>query len=386
MSRNKRIGIIAGEPSGDILGAALIQSIQTIDPSIRFEGIAGPKMLEVGCHSLFPMERLSVMGISEVLKRLPEILRIRKSITQHFINNPPDLFIGIDSPDFNLGVELKLRKKNIPTIHYVSPTVWAWRQGRVKKIAKACSHLLALFPFEAEFYVKHNVPVTYVGHPLADQIPLMTNQLAARQQLKLSVEKKLIAILPGSREAEVSRLGSLFLEVAEYCLQQRDDLQFVIPCINEHIKQQLEAIWFGKISDQTLKIILGDSHLAMQASDVVLLASGTATLEAMLFKKPMVVAYQLAPFSYWLGKKLIKVPFIALPNLLANKKVVPEFIQEAAKPQDIATAVLAYLAPSLSHFALKDLFMTLHQNLRHDASKKAAEVVVQLIGANGFAE
>ncbi len=379
-----RIGIVAGEASGDILGSRLMQAIKQRCPEVEFEGIGGPLMLKEGFNSHFPMERLSVMGFVEPLKRLPELLRIRRHIKQHFINQPPDLFIGIDSPDFTLNIELTLRKSGILTAHYVSPSVWAWRQGRVKKIAKAVDRMLTLLPFEAEFYHQHNVPVTFVGHPLADEFPIDTAELdrgkvTARQQLSLNPSDTVVALLPGSRGGEIRMLGQSFIETARWCLQQRADIKFVVPAANEERKLQLQALLSEHAKGLPITLVEGQSQTVMAAADVVLMASGTTTLEALLLKKPMVVTYRLAALTYWIVSRLVKSPFFSLPNLLAGEELVPEVLQNDVCPERLGPLILERLQNKSQRQSLAERFTEIHKELRLKASDRAAEVLLKMI-------
>lgn len=380
-----RIAIVAGEMSGDILGAGLIQAIQKIHPTAQFEGIGGPKMLELGFQSLFEMDRLSVMGLIEPLKRLPELLNIRKTLREKYIANPPDVFIGIDSPDFNLDLELSLKKSGIKTCHYVSPSVWAWRQGRIKKIKKAVDLMLTLLPFEADFYQKHQVPVEFIGHPLADELPVEVDQDQARKHFGFSKEDKLVTLMPGSRGGEVARLGLLYLQVAQSCLVQQPELKFILPAANQARREQIEAIIaqseaFGQLP---LTVVDGDSHNAMAAADAVLMASGTTALEALLLKKPMVVAYKMAPLSYYLFGYLVKVPYMALPNLLSNHtERVPEFTRVVPNVENLTQALLSQLSDDENRQALVTDFTKIHKSLKRDASAAAAKAVLTLIGTH----
>ena len=379
-----RIGIVVGEASGDILGAGLINSIQQRFPTATFEGIGGPRMLALGFNSFFPQERLAVMGYIEPLKRLPELLSIRNKLTQHFLAEPPDIFIGIDSPDFNLSLEQKLKAANIPTVHYVSPSVWAWKQKRIFKIAKAVDLMLTLFPFEAEFYRQHQVPVTFVGHPLADEIPLKPGPLLARK--KLAVENKveidgtakLIALMPGSRGGEVNLLGPVFLQTARWCKKKNPDLQFIIPAANAQRRQQIEQ-QLKDVVGLSVHLINGQSHRVMEAADVVLMASGTTTLEAMLLKRPMVVSYKMGFVSYAIISRMVKSTYISLPNLLADRELVPEILQERATPENLGRAVMNYIDNDNLTVALQKDFFDIHQTLRCDASEKAADAVLGLV-------
>jgi lipid-A-disaccharide synthase len=377
MNDRLRIGILAGESSGDILGAGLMQSLRQLRPDIEFEGIGGPLMQAQGLQSRHPMERLSVMGLIEPLKRLPELLGIRKDIIEHFSQHPPAVFIGIDSPDFNLTIEQRLKEKGIRTVHYVSPSVWAWRQKRIAKIAKSVDLLLSLFPFEAEFYQKHKVPVCFVGHPLADLIALESDTRRAREQLGLNPDAKVLALLPGSRQGEVARMGPVFLETAELLTKQLPELHFLVPCANQARKHQLEAM-LGT-AHKNLYLLDGQSRIVMEAADAVILASGTATLEAMLFKKPMLVCYKMASLSYAIISRMLKVPFFSLPNLLAGKLLVEELVQQQVNPHAIAAKTIALLQQDSAHQALLSEYRQIHQNLRQGADARAAQAVLALI-------
>jgi lipid-A-disaccharide synthase len=371
-----RIGIVAGELSGDLLGAGLINVLRTKYPDAIIEGIGGSKMLAAGFNSHFPLETLSVMGLVEVLKHYVEIKKCHDSLYDYFLQQPPDVFIGIDAPDFNLSLEYKLKKAGIPTVHYVSPSVWAWRQYRLAKIARACDLMLTLFPFEADYYHKHNIPVHFVGHPLADAIPLDTDQKLARNKLGLNTNGKFIALLPGSRFNEVTQLTNPFLNTAHWLLKQQADLEFLVPLANSKIKQ-----YFVKqiSNDLPIQLFDGKSHEVMAAADVVLMASGTATLEAMLLKRPMVVAYRMANLTYWLAKFLVHIPYFSLPNLLAKKLLVPEFIQDQVITENLGPAVLEWLNNSHKVQILQNSFTELHHNLRQSANKEAAQAILSLI-------
>ncbi len=377
-NRPLRIGIIVGEASGDQLGAGLIAALQSAHPDAIFEGVAGAKMQALGCTSLYPMETLSVMGLVEPLKRLPELLRMRRGLVAHFIARPPDVFIGIDAPDFNLGIELRLKKAGIPTVHYVSPSVWAWRQGRIKKIARAVDHMLTLLPFEADFYQRHNVPVTFVGHPLADELPLVPDMSAARAQLNLPSDGPVIALLPGSRQSEVALLGQLFVEAARLCLKENPNLSFVLPSANPARRQQIDTM-LADAGDLPISVLDGQSHLAMEAADVVLLASGTTALEAMLLKKPMVVSYKTGWLTHAIISRMLKVPYISLPNLLAERELVPEVLQDAATAETLARLLLERLGDSDLAIKLRSDFTELHRQIKCNGNQKAAEAVLSVI-------
>lgn len=376
-------GMIAGEASGDILGAGLIRSLRKRFPNARFVGIGGDEMVAEGFHSLVPMERLSVMGLVEVLGRIRELFSIRARLLDYFFATPPDVVIGIDSPDFTLAIERRCREAGILSVHYVSPSVWAWRQKRIFKIAKSVNLMLTLFPFEARFYEEHKVPVAFVGHPLADRIPMEPDTLAMRASLGMNPGAPVLAVLPGSRAGEVERLGTLFLEASRWIQEKRPDLQLVIPCVNREREKQVRALVDALAVKLPVTIVRGRSRDVMAASDVVLLASGTATLEAMLLKKPMVVGYRLSGFSYALVSRLVKVPHVALPNLLARQPLVPELLQDAATPESLGAAVLERLENTEERARLKEAFTELHQTLRQDADEKAATAISDLLERNG---
>ncbi|MBL4782829.1 MAG: lipid-A-disaccharide synthase [Porticoccaceae bacterium] len=377
-----RIGLVVGEASGDQLGAGLMAALQTSHPDAIFEGVAGTKMQALGCTSLYPMETLSVMGLVEPLKRLPELLRMRRGLVEHFIDHPPDVFIGIDAPDFNLGIELRLKKAGIATVHYVSPSVWAWRQGRIKKIARAVDHMLTLLPFEADFYRRHAVPVTFVGHHLADDLPLTPDTPGARAQLNLPRDGPVIALLPGSRNSEVALLGQLFLDAARLCLEQNPSLSFVLPAANPARRQQLDAM-LCNAGDLPVTVLDGQSHLAMEAADVVLLASGTTALEAMLLKKPMVVSYKTGWLTHAIISRMLKVPYVSLPNLLAGRELVPEVLQDAATAETLAELLLARLGDSTLAVQLRSDFTAIHRQIQCNGNEKAAAAVLSVITVQG---
>ncbi|WP_040261124.1 lipid-A-disaccharide synthase [Pseudomonas massiliensis] len=368
------IALVAGEASGDILGAGLMRALKAREPGVRFIGVGGPLMEAEGLRSYFPMERLAVMGLVEVLGRLRELLGRRKLLIETLLEARPDVFIGIDAPDFTLAIEARLHNAGIKAVHYVSPSVWAWRQKRVLKIREGCDLMLTLFPFEARFYEEQGVPVRFVGHSLADQIPLQADREQARRALGLAVEGPLVALMPGSRGGEVRRLGGLFFETAKRLLQARPGLHFVLPCASPERRSQLEAL----LAEHSLPVTLldGQSHQALAACDAVLIASGTATLEALLYKRPMVVAYRLAPLTWWMLKRMVKSPYVSLPNLLAQRKLVPELLQDAATPETLA----ANLLPLLDNPAEQTAgFDAIHRTLRQDASNQAADAVLQLL-------
>lgn len=384
-----RIGIIAGEASGDILASGLMQAILEQYPDAQFEGIAGPLMVEAGCKAIYPAEKLSVMGLVEVLAHYRELSAIRKELIQYFINNPPDVFIGIDAPDFNLTVEAALKEKGIATIHYVSPSVWAWRQYRLGKIARAADLILTLFPFEARFYENHNISVKYVGHTLADEIDFNIDITEARKALNLEVQTgyQVIAVLPGSRMSEVTRLAKPFIETLLQCLKEQSDLLFTIPFVNKKTRRVFEL----ELNQLTTQDPIARSHFilfdgrsreVMASANAVLLASGTAALEAMLLKKPMLVAYKLAPVTYWIAKRLLKVPYYSLPNLLAGEYLVEEITQNDVSP-DILAPKLFGLLHEESWSDKLEIFDDIHTLLRQNANRTAAKAVIDYLKEKG---
>lgn len=371
------IVLVAGEVSGDILGAGLIHALKKSYPQARFSGVGGQRMQEQGLESLVPMDRLSVMGIVEPLKRLPELLRIRKQIKQHCIEQQADIFIGIDSPDFNLSIEQFAKQQGILSVHYVSPSVWAWRQGRIKKIKKSVDLMLCLLPFEVEFYRQHNQAAVFVGHPLADEIPMQPNKLEARRQLAINENAKVLALMPGSRQGEVALMAKLYLDVAVKLEQQHPDQTwcFVLPCANNERQAQIREL-LSQYPLANLQLLQGQSHLAMTAADAVLLTSGTTALEAMLLKKPMIVAYKTAPLSYAILSRMVKTDYISLPNLLANQAIVPEFIQQHAHFDAVYQACEKALFDQLFIQQQVDRFYQLHESIRANASEVAADAIM----------
>jgi lipid-A-disaccharide synthase len=374
-----QIGIVAGEASGNLLGAGLIEALRKQHPAAKIAGIGGPDMIAAGCQSFFDMDRLAVMGLIEPLGRLPELIKIRRHLYQHFSQHKPDVFIGIDAPDFNLGLELKLRKAGIPIVHYVSPSVWAWRQKRIHKIAKATDMVLTLFPFEADFYQQHDVAATFVGHPLADIIPLEPEQLLAREALNLSPQGEYIALLPGSRQTELRHLAETFIHTAERCLRQRPGLQFLTSAANAARNEEFQTLCKRLAPQLPVHFFENRSHAVMAAADVVLVSSGTATLETMLFKRPMVIAYRLGNLTYQIARRLVKIPHMGLPNLLAGERLVPEFMQHEAVPEKLAPALLSFLNHPEKTAALKQKFTEIHQQLRCDANQAAATAILNLL-------
>lgn len=381
--KNPTIALVAGEVSGDILGAGLIRQLKIHYPQARFIGIAGPRMLAEGCESLVDMEELSVMGLAEILKHLPRLLKIRNNVIQTMLREKPDVYIGIDAPDFNLGVELKLKANGIKTIHYVSPSVWAWRQNRIHKIAKATHQVLAFLPFEKAFYDKFNVPCRFVGHTMADAVPLKPDRIEARQRLNLDANQRYLAILVGSRGSEVAFLTEPFLQTALLLKQRFPDLQFLVPLVNEKRRAQFAAIKAQVAPNLAMHVIDGNARQVLIAADAALLASGTAALEAMLCKSPMVVGYKMKALTYCLAKRLVKSKYISLPNLLADEMLVPEMIQEECTPALLAEKLAVYFSTeeaALEHRrVLIQRFTDLHRLIQCGADQQAAQAVIDLL-------
>jgi lipid-A-disaccharide synthase len=378
---NNTIVIVAGEASGDILGAGLMQALLKRHPHLQFEGVGGPKMIAQGFNSLVPIERLSVMGLVEVLGRLPELLLLRRNLIERYKQTPPLAVVGIDAPDFNLVLETQLKANGLPTLHYVSPSVWAWREERVFTVAKACHRVLALLPFELPYYERHQIPATFVGHPLADAIPGDLTLKHARERLQLN-DQPVLALLPGSRAMEVKQLGADFLAAAALMQARYPQLQLILAAANIPRQKQLHAL---VQAHPTLKvsIVLGESHLVLAAADVVLVASGTATLEALLFEKPMLVCYRLSPISYHMFKRKLKVPFVSLPNLLAGQKVVEELLQDQVQPQLIADHLTTLLFDPNVAKQQRSQFSHIHQQLACGADNAAAKAVLEVIKEHG---
>lgn len=372
-----RIGIVAGEISGDILGASLIKSIKIRYPNAIFEGIGGAQMIEEGCHSLFDLEELSVMGLVEVFSRLRRLFSIKAQLFEHFIKNPPDVFVGIDAPDFNLRLELQLKQAGIKTVQYVSPSIWAWRQKRIFKVAKATNLVLALLPFEKEFYDQHDFPCDFVGHTLADQIAPDMSKLAARAQLNLDANAQYLALMPGSRGSELKFNSEMYLVAAKRLLVKYPHLKFVIPLVNKQRKSQFLTAKSQFAPTLDITIIDGQSRDVMAASDAIMLASGTATLEGLLVNRPMVVVHKIHWLTYKLFKPLMKVKHYSLPNLLAKKELIVELIQEDATIDNIVREVSKLLDSDNNN--MLNAFTDLQQLLKCNASERAADSVIGLI-------
>jgi lipid-A-disaccharide synthase len=377
----KVIGIVAGEASGDLLASHMMEELKRAVPGVRFIGIGGPKMQAVGMQVLFPQEKLAVFGYIEVLKHYFEIVSIRRKLRAYFYAHPPDLFIGIDAPDFNFDLELKLKERGIPTIHYVSPSIWAWRGERIHKIKRAVSHMLALFPFEAPLYEKAGIPVTYVGHPLADMLSEEPDRDAMRKQMRLPTQSKVFAFLPGSRQSEVRNLAATFIDTAKIILQQLPESNFLVPLATSETRRIFEEILRQHGGqDLPIRILFGHAHDAIIAADVVLVASGTATLEVALLKRPMVITYKMPALLYWLLKPKAYQPYFGLPNILAGKFVVPELFQNDATPENLAQVLLNLLSNKQAVGELEVIFTDMHSTLRQGNAHKAAQAILPYLG------
>ena len=380
---NLRIGIVVGEVSGDQLGAGLIRELQAQHPGVWLEGVGGPAMREAGFNVWENAESLSVMGLVEPIKVLPRLLRLRRSLVRWWSVNPPDVFVGIDAPDFNLGLEQALRKRGITTVHYVSPTVWAWRPGRVRKIAKAVDKVLCIFPFEEKFYEAHDVDAEFVGHPLADNIDTSTDAASQRKQLGLTADT-IVAVMPGSRSSEIARLGPVFAAACVRLIEKYPDVQFVSPMVNARLRRQFEACIQDAGISKYITLIDGNAQSAITAADVVLLASGTASLQTALLGRPMVAAYRLSPLTHLLHRcfRLVKVKYFAMPNLLTDEPLVPEFLQDRATPEALAAAVADLLNDVGRRQEIERKFIALRAQLARGAQQRAAEAILELADKN----
>jgi lipid-A-disaccharide synthase len=379
MSRAFRIAMVAGEASGDLLASHLMAALKEKLPQVSFCGIGGPKMIAQGFDAWWPLEKLAVMGYVEVLKRYREISAIRRALKARLRAAPPDLFIGVDAPDFNLGLEADLKAGGIRTIHYVSPSIWAWRGGRVKKVAKAADRVLALFPMEPPLYERAGVPVTYVGHPLADQIPLRTDKKQARDKLGLPNDCPIYALLPGSRQSEVKALGDIFIAAAKLIHERAPNALFLVPFVTRETRLEFEAgLYRQDAAKLPFRLLFGHALEAIGAADAVLVASGTATLEITLVKRPMVIAYKLAPLTYKLMKYRAYLPYVGLPNVLAGRFIVPELLQDDATPSSLAEALLKEATPERAQ-ELEIEFTRIHETLRQNTAEKAAAAVLEVL-------
>ncbi|MCX9459235.1 lipid-A-disaccharide synthase [Vibrio cholerae] len=377
MNRPLRIGIVVGELSGDTLGEGFIKAIRARYPDAEFVGIGGPKMNALGCQSLFDMEELAVMGLVEVLGRLPRLLKVKAELVKYFTANPPDVFVGIDAPDFNLRLELSLKQAGIKTVHYVSPSVWAWRQNRIHGIAAATHLVLAFLPFEKAFYDKFNVPCEFIGHTLADSIPLASDKLAARQLLGLDEQRRWLAVLPGSRGSEMKMLAEPFIATCQKLQARYPDLGFVVALVNAKRRAQFEQAWQQVAPELNFVLVDDTARNVITAADAVMLASGTVALECMLLKRPMVVGYRVNAFTAFLAKRLLKTPYVSLPNILAGEELVKELLQEHCTVDNLYHEVSLLLESD--NQALMDKFTEMHQWIRKDADQQAAQAVLNLI-------
>lgn len=379
MARALRIGMVAGEASGDLLGASLIAALREREPDIEIEGIGGERMCAAGMRSRYPMSKLAVRGYLEVLAHLPRLLWIRHRLKRHFLSCRPDVFVAIDAPDFNLGLERQLRRNGIATVHYVSPSIWAWRMERLKKIAESVSHMLLVFPFEAKIYADAGVAATYVGHPLADAIPPSSDRDAARRYLNLPNSGPIVALLPGSRLSELEYMTPVFIGAAAILARQFPGIIFALPLANREARTAWEDDYAALVpNSMDLRVFDGQAHAVMTAADVVLLASGTATLEAALLKRPMVISYRLSKLSYRLMWRQRRLPYVGLPNILAQKFIVPELLQDAATPERLAAAVGDFLAAPGRMREIEGRFNEMHIALRQNSAHKAAEVILSI--------
>jgi lipid-A-disaccharide synthase len=374
------IGMVAGEASGDLLGAHLIAALQTHLPAARFVGIGGPKMQSCGLDSLFPMERLAVRGYAEVLRHYPGLFWMRRKLRQALLAARPQLFIGVDAPDFNLGLEAGLKRAGVPVVHYVSPSVWAWRGGRMAAIGRSADHVLTLFPFEPAFYRKAGIAATYVGHPLADLIPEADQTADTRAQLRIAPQRKVIALLPGSRQSELRYMADTFIATAKLLAQQVEQVLFLVPLVSRETREMFEAaLYRAGAAELPLTVLFGHARDALAAADVALVASGTATLEAALLKKPMVITYKMAGASWLLMRRMGYLPYIGLPNILAGEFVVPELLQGDATPENLAQALRNVLNDSVVRARLPQRFAAIHRELKRNTAEQAAEAVLPLL-------
>jgi len=381
MTAAVRIALVAGEASGDLLGGHLIAALKQQLPGAVFYGIGGPRMQAQGMDCWWPMGKLSVMGYWDALKHYREISGIRRQLKKRLLDLRPDIFIGIDAPDFNLGLETALKQAGVPTVHYVSPSIWAWRGGRIKKIGRAVKRVLALFPMEPQLYQKAGIPVSYVGHPLADIIPLKTSRQEVREKLALPRDYPTFALLPGSRRGELETMGDLFVQTAKLIRERyQPEAVFVVPLATRETRLQFEAaIYRQHAADIPFRLLFGHAQDAVGAADVALIASGTATLEAALVKRPMVITYKIAKFSYWLMKRMAYLPYVGLPNVLCGRFVVPEILQDEATPENLAEALVKLYEDKENAAAIETAFTDLHLQLRQNTAEKAARAVIECL-------
>ena len=376
-----RIAVVAGEASGDLLASLLIGALKKKLPDAVFYGIGGPRMQAQGFDAWWPIDKLAVMGYIDALKNFREIYGIRRQLKKRLLDMRPDIFIGVDAPDFNLGLEIELKAAGITTIHYVSPSIWAWRSGRIKKIGRAVNRVLALFPMEPPLYEKENIPVTFVGHPLADIIPLETSIGAVRDKLSIPLDVPVFALLPGSRKGELEKMADTFVQTAKLIRERYlPDAQFVVPLTTRETRLLFEAAIYTQQADNVpFRLLFGHAQDALGAADVSLVASGTATLEAALIKRPMVITYKVARSSYWIGKWLVHSPYVGLPNVLAGQLVVPEILQDQATPENLAEALVKLYEDKDNAKAVAETFTEIHLQLRQNNAEKAAAAVIECL-------
>ncbi len=381
---SKSIALVAGEASGDLLGAHLMRALAERRADLGFHGIGGPRMMGRGFDSFYPMEKLSVRGYVEVLSHYREIMGIRRELQARLLKEHPPLFIGIDAPDFNLDLEYRLKAEGIPTIHYVGPSIWAWRRGRIRRIARSVSHVLVLFPFETQIYRDAGIPVTYVGHPVADTIPLKVDKAAAREQLRLPAGKLVVALLPGSRQSELRYMADAFVLAAKQLHAEVSDVHFVCPTASRPTRDLMrDAIHRHDAQDLPLTLMFGHSHEALAAADLALVASGTATLETALYKTPMVIVYKMSPVTWQIMRRMLYLPYVGLPNILAGELLVDELMQDAATPDAISKALLALMRDNSRQEHQLEKFIEIHHTLRQDNATKAAEAVLEVMDNAG---
>lgn len=379
-----RIAIVAGEASGDLLGSHLVSALRERLPQAEFIGIAGPKMIAAGVQSLFPIERLSVIGFHEVIRNLFPLLAMRRELKRKIVAFQPQVYIGVDAPDFNFGVERSLRKQGIPTVHFASPSIWAWRGGRIRQIKRAVDHMLVLYPFEKAIYDKAGIAATYVGHPMADTIPLEDTRNAVREKLKLSPSARIIALLPGSRRSELHMHADLFVQTAQRVLELLPEVQFLVPLSTQATRRIFEeALYRHQAQELPLTILFGHAQDAMAAADCVLVKSGTATLEAALLKRPMVITYRIPKITHFFVKRLFYLPYFGLPNVLAGRFIVPELMQDQATPDNLAQALKTWLEDKDARASLIAEFERMHIELRQNTAQRASEAVLSILRTQG---
>lgn len=379
-SQPRTVAIVAGEPSGDLLGSLLVAAVRHRDSNVRFVGVAGPRMEVAGVESLYSTDRLAVRGYVEVMRHYFDIVGIRRELRSRWLAHPPDMFIGVDAPDFNFDLERDLRRAGVTTVHFVSPSIWAWRPERMAKIREAVSHMISLFPFEAPLYEEAGVPVTYVGHPLADMLPQHPDRMLAREQLRLPADRTIIALLPGSRESELKQLADLYVATARAIAERRPDVLFLVPLVNRATRSLFEeAMSRVQMAVPNVHLLFGHSHEAMMAANAALVASGTATLEAALLGCPMVITYRMPALSWRIMWPKRRLPYVGLPNILAGEFVVPELLQAHATPENISQALLNLVADSQVQRRMELRFAKMRADLRRNAADGAAQVVLRLL-------